>query len=117
MGSRSSLDMVASKPRMSSIVPLTRKIRRGRDTRPRNELRTATAKPRVEAQPEPAADPVRLAVLAMQGLGRASMRACWTGTAVEVVVPDPAIAAIFRAALAETVKTRPTDRLIRIVVD
>lgn len=53
----------------------------------------------------------------MENLGRASMRASFTGIAVEVTVPDAATAAIFRAALAETIRNRPTDRLVRVVVD
>jgi len=64
----------------------------------------------------PAADPVRIAVLAMEGIGRASMRASFTGTDVEVMVPDARTAAVFEAALTETAHRRPTDRLIRIVI-
>jgi hypothetical protein len=67
-------------------------------------------------QPGPP-DPVKLAVLAMDSLGRASMRASFTGVEVKVAVPDDATAAIFRAALSETVRNRPTDRLVRVVVD
>ena len=52
-----------------------------------------------------------------QGLGRASLRASFTGTEVRVTVPDAAIAAIFEAAIAETMRSRSTDRLIRIVID
>lgn len=69
----------------------------------------------VQASPQP--DPVKLAVLAMDSLGRASMRASFTGVEVKVAVPDDATAAIFRAALSETVRNRPTDRLVRVVVD
>jgi hypothetical protein len=64
----------------------------------------------------PSLDPVRIAVLAMEGLGRASMRASFTGTEVEVTVPDARTAAVFEAALSETTHRRPTDRLIRIVI-
>ena len=63
-----------------------------------------------------ASDSVRIAVLAMEGLGRASMRASFTGTEVEVTVPDARTAAVFEAALTETAQRRPTDRLIRVVV-
>jgi hypothetical protein len=73
-----------------------------------------TAEP-VQAGPQP--DPVKLAVLAMDSLGRASMRASFTGVEVKVAVPDDATAAIFRAALSQTVRNRPTDRLVRVVVD
>jgi len=45
------------------------------------------------------------------------MRASFTGVVVEVAVPDDTTAAIFRAALAETTRNRPTDRLVRVVVD
>jgi hypothetical protein len=62
-------------------------------------------------------DPVKIAVPAMESLGRASMRASFTGVEVKVAVPDDATAAIFRAALSETIRTRPTDRLVRVVVN
>jgi hypothetical protein len=62
-------------------------------------------------------DPVLVAVLAMERFGRASMRACFTGAEVCVAVPDAATAAIFEAAIAETARSRATDRLIRIVID
>ena len=68
----------------------------------------------LQSAPQP--DPVTLAVLAMDGLARASMRASFTGVEVKVAVPDDATAAIFRAALSQTVRNRPTDRLIRVVV-
>ena len=45
------------------------------------------------------------------------MRASFTGIEVKIAVPDHATAAIFRAALSETVRSRPTDRLVRVVVD
>ena len=61
-------------------------------------------------------DPVKLAVLAMDAVGRASMRASFTGTEIEVAAPDEATAAVLRAALAETARNRATDRLIRITV-
>jgi len=71
-----------------------------------------------QAQPEMAAGPdaVRLAVLAMEDLGRASLRASFSGRPVEVHAPDEATAEIFRAALAQTARTRVTDRLIRVTV-
>jgi hypothetical protein len=61
--------------------------------------------------------PVRIAVLAMESLCTASMRASFSGTEVCVAVPDATTAAIFPAAIAETSRTRSTDRLIRIVVE
>ena len=115
MGSRNIPETIAAKPAMGLIVRNTRKVRRGREKRRRHG---APALPvLVETPATPAADPVRIAVLAMESLGRASMRACFTGIEVRVAVPDPTIAAIFRAAIAETARTRPTDRLIRIVVE
>src|SRR4051794_39995909 len=62
-------------------------------------------------------DPVRIAVLAMERLGRASLRASVTGAEVHVAAPDNAMAAVFRAALAETARIRSTDRLIRVIVE
>lgn len=59
---------------------------------------------------------VQLALLTMERLARASARASFTGTEECVAAPDEATAAIFRAVLAETRQTRPTDRLIRVVV-
>ena len=60
---------------------------------------------------------MKIAVLAMDSVGRASMRASFTGIEVMVAVPDDATAAIFRAALSETAVNRPTDRLVRVVVN
>jgi hypothetical protein len=62
-------------------------------------------------------DPVSLAVLAIDRLGPAAVRAAASGVAVCVKAPDEATAAVFRAALAETARRRSTDRLIRIVID
>ncbi|HEX3954420.1 MAG TPA: hypothetical protein VHW90_12650 [Stellaceae bacterium] len=91
---------------------MSRRGRRGRAKRVKHE-------PALRAAPSvvPALDPVRIAVLAMEGLGLASMRASFTGNEVEVAVPDEMTAAIFQAAIAETARTRATDRLIRIVID
>jgi hypothetical protein len=52
----------------------------------------------------------------MEGVGRASMRASFTGTEVQVAGPDAPTTAVFEAALIETAHRRPTDRLIRIVI-
>jgi hypothetical protein len=82
-------------------------VRRGQPVIPPTEAVRAATQP----------DPVKLAVLAMDSLGRASMRASFTGVEVKVAVPDDATAAIFRAALSETVRNRPTDRLVRVVVN
>jgi hypothetical protein len=105
----------AFKTALSKVAAASRKLRRNRETRPRaGWFPGAAARPAAEpAQP----DPVKIAVLAMESLGRASMRAAFTGVAVEVAVPDDAIAAIFRAALSETARNRSTDQLVRVVVD
>ena len=62
-------------------------------------------------------DPVLLAMLAIDRVGPAAVRACASGVEVCIAAPDEATAAVFRAALAETARRRVTDRLIRIVVD
>jgi hypothetical protein len=64
-----------------------------------------------------APDPVVLAVLAIQSLAPASLRASATGVGARVAVPDETTAAVFRAALARTSHARPTDRLLQIVVE
>lgn len=99
------------------VTTARRRARRAREKRPRPELMrpSATAQPPVQPPIEP--NQVRIAVLAMENLGRASLRASCTGTEVRVGAPDEATAAIFRAALTETGRTRVTDRLIRVVVD
>ena len=62
-------------------------------------------------------DPVVLAVLAIDRVGPAAVRACASGVEVCVTAPDEATARVLRAALAQTARRRGTDRLIRIVVD
>jgi len=62
-------------------------------------------------------DPVLLAVLAIDRVGPAAVRACASGVEVCVTAPDEATASVLRAALAQTARRRRTDRLIRIVVD
>ena len=62
-------------------------------------------------------DPVLLAVLAIDRVGPAAVRACASGVEVRVAAPDEATAAVLRAALAQTARRRGTDRLIQIVVD
>jgi hypothetical protein len=65
----------------------------------------------------PAPDPVSLAVLAIDRVGPAAVRACASGVEVRVAAPDEATARVLRQALAQTARRRDTDRLIRIVVD
>jgi len=117
MGWRSGLGTLAAKPAISRLTIVGRRIRRGREGRRKHDL--PPARPFVAPLPEtaPGLDPVQIAVLALDALGPASMRASYSGKEVRVAVPDAAIAAIFQAALRETARTRSTDRLIRIVVD
>ena len=110
-------DHHAFKAALSKVAAASRRLRRGREKRARRlwmpSPAPAPASPPAAAQP----DPVKIAVLAMESLGRASMRASFTGIEVKVAVPDDATARIFRAALAETTRTRPTDKLVRVIVD
>jgi hypothetical protein len=62
-------------------------------------------------------DLVLLAVLAIDRVGPAAVRACASGVELCVTAPDEATAKILRAALAQTARRRGTDRLIRIVVE
>ena len=93
-----------------------RRMRRGRDKRGRRKsllrLLLAAQEPTDDATP----DPVRLAILAIDTVAGATMRASFTGTEVRVAAPDEATASVLRAALAETARTRATDRLIRVTV-
>jgi hypothetical protein len=59
-------------------------------------------------------DPIALTILAVNLLGPATLRAVFLGVAVTVAAPDPATAAIFRAALSQMKARRPTDRLISV---
>jgi hypothetical protein len=118
MSSRSSREEIQQGPFMATVsrTAAKRRIRRAREKRAKPELTPfVAARPIVEYAIQP--DPVRIAVLAIESLGRASMRAALSGIEVRVAVPDEATAAIFRAALAETGRTRVTDRLVRVVVD
>jgi hypothetical protein len=95
----------------------SRQLRRAREKRGKSVGALPAAAPlAADLLVAPGSDPVRIAVLAMEGLGRATMRASFRGTEVEVTVPDARTAAVFEAALAETAQRRPTDRLIRIVI-
>ncbi len=96
-------------------VTVQRRTRRGREKRSKPELPVVAAVPSA-ARNAPEPDAVQIAVLAMQTLGPASMRASCTGIEVRVTAPDETMAAIFRAALAETGRNRTTDRLIRVVI-
>ncbi|MGC2412225.1 MAG: hypothetical protein WA459_05965 [Stellaceae bacterium] len=118
MSSRSSSEAIQQGPFMATVsrTAANRRIRRAREKRTKPEL-TPFVAPRPIVPNAIAPDPVPIAVLAIERLGRASMRAALCGIEVRVAVPDEATAAIFRAALAETGRTRVTDRLVRVVVD
>jgi hypothetical protein len=117
MDSRSAFDSLASKSGKDGRAVSRRRFRRAREKRVKKPVPPARL-PTMPLIPAPSApDPVRVAVLAIESFGRASMRASFTGTEVWVPVPDAATAAIFEAAIAETARKRSTDRLIRIVVD
>lgn len=112
---REAMHQHAFKAALSKVAAASRRLRRRREKRARPAWLPGHA---VVAQAESIQpDPVRIAVLAMESLGRASMRASFTGVEVKVAVPDDTTAAIFRAALSETVRNRPTDKLVRVVVD
>ena len=118
MSSRGSREAIQHGPFIATIsrTAAKRRVRRAREKRARPELTILVgARPIAEYAVEP--DPVQIAVLAIENLGRASMRAALTGIEVRVAVPDEATAAIFRAALAETGRKRMTDRLVRMVID
>jgi hypothetical protein len=111
-----SMHQHAFKAALSKVAAASRRLRRRREKRARSKwLPVSTMGVALPAPAQP--DPVRIAVLAMENLGRASMRTSFTGIEVKVTVPDDATAAIFRAALSETTRTRPTDRLVRVIVD
>ena len=62
-------------------------------------------------------DLVTLCILAVNRLAPATLRSVTFGKALKVVVPDPQVGAVFRAALERMGATRSTDRLIEIVVE
>src|SRR5258708_18457023 len=62
-------------------------------------------------------DLVALTIMAVNRLGPATLRTVAHGKPLTVTVPDARIGEIFRAALAEMQKTRPTHPLLAIVVD
>src|SRR3954454_19693833 len=59
-------------------------------------------------------DPVALTIMAVDRIGPARLRTIFHGVPVTVAAPDERIAEIFRAALFEMAKLRPTDRLISV---
>jgi hypothetical protein len=77
--------------------------------------RPKTARP-ATAEPGAAIDPVALTIMAVNRLGPATLRAVSSGVPVTVAAPDRQTAEIFRAALSEMGKARPTDRLVSIAL-
>lgn len=61
-------------------------------------------------------DPVVLTIMAVDRIGPARLRTIFHGVPVTVAAPDEQIAEIFRAALSEMAKVRPTDRLISVAL-
>jgi hypothetical protein len=117
MGSRYAFDRRASNSNSTGVSVSRGRLRRAREKRGRTPQPPSPALIAPQTSVPAGPDPVRVAVLAMERFGRASMRACFTGAEVCVAVPDAATAAIFEAAIAETARSRATDRLIRIVID
>jgi hypothetical protein len=100
---------------MSQLAAAGRRMRRSDKPANRKSL-LRLLMPGQNAEQVAHPDPVQLAVLAIDTVAGASMRASFTGTEVHVSAPDEATASILRAALAQTARTRATDRLIRVTV-
>ena len=67
-------------------------------------------------EPRESPDPVSVAVFAIDQVGPAAVRACASGVEVRIAAVDEATATVICAALLETSRRRPTDRLIRVVI-
>jgi hypothetical protein len=70
----------------------------------------------IEPRPVSAVDPVKLTIMAVNRLGPATLRAVWNGMPITVAAPDRQTAEIFRAALLQMGKARPTDRLVSVAL-
>ena len=81
-----------------------------------DQLDTGSA-PALESDAAESVDLVTLCILAVNRLAPATLRSVTFGKALKVVVPDPQVGAVFRAALDRMGMTRSTDRLIEIVVE
>jgi hypothetical protein len=101
---------------MAQLAAAGRRMRRRRDKRTKRKSLLRLLLPEQEAAGDPSPDSVRLAILAIDTVAGATMRASVTGMEVHVAAPDEATASILRAALAETARARATDRLIRVTV-
>jgi hypothetical protein len=117
MSARNWRDLAHQNTALSGLAIPKRRTRRPREKRFKSDPVIAAAETIEVVTEEPSADPVRIARLAMETLGPASMRASFSGIEVRVAAPDDSVAAIFRAVLAETARHRSTDRLIRVVVE
>ena len=73
--------------------------------------------PALESDAAAGLDLVTICILAVNRLAPATLRSAAFGKALKVVVPDPEVGAVFRAALDRMGMTRSTDRLIEIVVE
>jgi hypothetical protein len=73
--------------------------------------------PALESDAAAGLDLVTICILAVNRLAPATLRSAAFGKAFTVVVPDPEVGAVFRAALERMGATRSTDRLIEIVVE
>jgi hypothetical protein len=73
--------------------------------------------PEPEGDTASSLDLVTMCVLAVNRLAPATLRSATFGKALKVVVSDPEVGAVFRAALDRMGMTRSTDRLIEIVVE
>ena len=73
--------------------------------------------PALEGDATAGLDLVTLCILAVNRLAPATLRSVAFGKALKVMVPDPQVGAVFRAALDRMGATRSTDRLIEIVVE
>jgi len=101
---------------MTHLAAAGRRMRRRRDKHAKRKSLLRMLLPGRSTAEDAVPDPVRVAILAIDTVAGATMRASFTGTEVHVAAPDEATASILRAALAETARTRVTDRLIRVTV-
>ena len=83
---------------LSHVVAVGRQMRRRRKAQPRRDSllqrlfppnsTNQTAAVAVPAQEAAGPDPVKIAALAIDGVARASMRACFSGSEIAVAAPD-----------------------------
>jgi hypothetical protein len=117
---KKTLGMRATLGRM--LTETRRKRRRDprrRVTSPRHKLFRLPGRP-IAAPPAAGfteSEAVAMIRLAIDRVGPASVRAVWLGTPVRVPVPDERVAAVFRSALDQSRRQRPTDRLVEITTD